>query len=70
MTALGIAMVGFGILFVAAGVKDLDPRTLVLDLFTGETPKKIGGAIGGNFTPAPEPGSVGTGGGGGGSGGW
>ena len=36
MTALGIGIIGAGVLFVVCGVKDLDPRSVTLALFTGD----------------------------------
>lgn len=66
MTSLGVALIGFGVILIASGVKDVDPVTVITDVFTGRPfPKKGSGK-----NPTPAPGTTGSGGGGGSSSGW
>lgn len=63
MTSFGVALIGFGILFVACGVKDLDPKETTLALFTGKAlPKARSGATapGGLSVPTMPGGTGGT----------
>lgn len=50
MTALGVAIVGVGVLFVASGIKDMDPVAIALAILAGDP---IPRARGGNATSSP-----------------
>ena len=53
MTALGIAIIGGGVLLIVSGVKDVDPRSVVLALLTGEPLPQRGDTYTSPGTAAP-----------------